>query len=118
MAVVLSPAPTTPAAMQAARDYLGPLIGVRDDDRLDHLLAVAAALIEKEAPAASQAVKNEASTRFCGYLSQARPGAIRRHQLGESFEQEFVVNHAPMFRNCGAKGLLAPFVVRRAGAIS
>ena len=75
MAVVLSPAPTTPAAMQAARDYLGPLIGVRDDDRLDHLLAVAAALIEKEAPAASQAVKNEASTRFCGYLSQARPGA-------------------------------------------
>lgn len=117
MAVVLSPAPTTPAAMQTARAYLSPLIGVSDDDRLDHLLAVAAALIEREAAAAPQAIKNEASARFCGYLAQARSGAIRSHQLGESYRQEFITNHAVAFRNCGSTGLLSPFVVRRAGAI-
>lgn len=117
MVVVLSPAPTTPVATQTARDYLSPLIGVTGEVRLDQLIAVAAAVIEKEAPAAPQAIKNEAAVRFCGYLAQARPGAVRSHQLAESYRQEFVVNHGPAFRNCGAKSMLSPFVVRRAGSV-
>lgn len=145
--ICLVPVPTTPAALTAARNYLARQIGVSDAgtraadgawlpgtgamdaatvERLDQLLATAAALIEREAPAAPQAIKNEAAVRLCGYLSEQprRFGAVRRTAAGVSASTagnpsadnmaEFQVNHAGAFRNCGSKGLLSPWKVRRA----
>lgn len=126
MAVVLSPAPTTPAAMEKARNYLAPLIGgatpgtlmAKPDlvERLDAQIAAAAALVEREAPDAPQPVKNEAVVRFCGYLAQSDFGGVVSEKIGPK-EATWTTNHAAMFRNSGAKGLLAPFKVRRAGVI-
>ena len=119
MAVVLSPAPTTPAAMAKARDYLGPLIGLDptdDADRLDALIAVAAAHVERYAPTAPDAVKSESVTRFCGYLAQSDYGAVVNEQVGPQ-QVTYVANHGPAFRNCGAKALLSPWKKRRAGSI-
>ena len=134
MAVVcLSPVPTTPAKLTAARNYLAAQIGgsgpkdmvgpggrpvARPElvERIDALIAIAAALIEKEAPNAPQAVKNEACVRMCGYLAEGYSATVRSETIGPK-SAEYNLNHAAMFRTCGAKGLLAPFKVRRAGRI-
>ena len=126
MAVVLSPAPTTPAAMEAARNYVAAQIGgivpgmaqakPGLEDRLDALIGAASALIERESPGAPQATKNEACVRMCGYLAQSDFGAVRSETIGPK-SAEYVTNHAAMFRACGAKSLLSPWKVRRAGAI-
>ena len=109
--------------MTAARDYLAVQIGMNAAGtqdaspdlltRLDGLLAVAAAFVEREAPGAPQPVKNEAVVRFAGYLRQSDFGGIRREVIGPK-EAEYAMNHAPAFRSCGAKGLLSPWKRRRA----
>ena len=80
------------------------------------LLQTVTALVEREAPNAPEAIQNEAAVRFAGYLAQSDFGTIRKEGIGPR-DVEYVVNHAAMFRNCGAKGLLSPYKVRRAGAI-
>ena len=80
------------------------------------LLATATALVEREAPLAPEAVANESVVRFSGYLAQSDFGTIRKEGIGPR-DVEYVVNHAAMFRNCGAKGLLSPYKIRRASAI-
>ena len=69
---ILSPWPTTPAALAAARACLKAEVD-RDltDDRADALGMVASALVEKEAPAAPQVIRNEATIRAAGYLRQS-----------------------------------------------
>ena len=131
--VILSPAPTTPAAMAAARNYLAAQIGgsgpkdiVGPDgrpvakpelvERLDALIATAAALIEKEAPNAPQAVKNEACVRTVAYLAEGYSATVRSETIGPK-SAEYNLDHRALFRNCGAKGILAPWKIRRAGAI-
>lgn len=109
---VLSPAPTTPAAKTAARECLREFVAVADG-RADALIAVGAALTEREAPNAPQAIKNEAVIRLSSWL-QARPRAIRSQRLGEHLDTTYVTNHGPMFRLCGAKALLSPWKRRRA----
>lgn len=126
LAIVLTPVPTAEAALTAARNYLAVEIGMNtpgtreaDPDqltRLDGLMAVASALVEREAPAAKQAAKNEAVVRMAGYLRQSDYGGIRSETIGPK-SVEYAMNHAPAFRNSGAKALLAPWKVRRAGAI-
>ncbi len=88
----------------------------RLETRLNQVGMTAAAMVEREAPSAPQAAKDEAVIRFAGYLFSARWGELEKSSLGPR-DRNFVTNHAPMFRNCGAKGLLAPWKVRRAGAI-
>ena len=85
-------------------------------ERLNRIGETAAAMVEREAPGAPQPIKNEAVVRFAGYLFYAAWGEKQSQSLGPR-STEFVTNHAPMFRNCGAKGLLSFWKVRRAGAI-
>ena len=112
MAVILSP------AMTAAREHVRKAASVADDDRLDSLIGMAAELVEKEAGGAPQFIKNEAVIRVVAYVSSIRGGgAVASQKLTDSLEWTMPVNHAALFRNCGAKALLAPFKVRRAGCI-
>ena len=77
---------------------------------------MASARVEKEAPGAPQAVKDEATIRLAGYWASADFAVIRKETIGPR-DVEYVVNHAAAFRNCGAYGLLSPWKVRRAGVI-
>ena len=83
--------------------------------RARRLLAVATATVEDYAPEAPLALRNEAVIRFAGYLSQADYGMIRTETLGPA-SVEYNLNHAAMFRNCGAEALLTRHKRRRAGA--
>ncbi len=118
--MALSPWPTNPAALTAATAKLRAAIrldGVPDSDaRTQRVGAVAAALVEREAAGAPQVVKDEAVIRFAGYLKDRFSDGVKSHTLGPQ-SMEYVVNHAPMFRDCGAKGLLSPWKVRRAGLV-
>ena len=112
----LSPWPSTPAALTAARGCLGGAIGTDDEATLDRLGSVATALVEREAPGAPQAIRNEAVIRMAGYLLQSDFGGVRSEQVGEvSFEHS--PNHGMAFRHCGSRALLAPWRVRRAGVV-
>lgn len=120
--VTLSPWPTTPAALAAAIAYLRANCAGRtsnDDATAGQLGEAAAALIEREAPGAPQAVKNEAAVRVIGYLSEAAfGGVIRETSVGNKAAEYTPFNQqAAIFRNSGAKGLLSPWKVRNAGAI-
>ena len=86
------------------------------DTVIRRLGATAAAMVERYAPGAPQAVKNEAVIRFAAYLAQTPKGGITK--IGtRGLDIEFSTNHAAMFRNSGAAALLSPWKVRRAGAI-
>ena len=117
--MALSPWPTTPAANAAAIARLKAIISGAvegDDTRANELGATAAAFVEREAPGAPQAIKDESVIRFAGYLAQSDFGGVREEQVGEvQFSHQ--PNHGLVFRNCGAKALLAPWKIRRAGAI-
>ena len=78
---------------------------------------LAAARVERDAPGAPQAVKDEAVIRLAGYWSQADFGTIRKEEAGPMV-REFVTNHANAWRSSGAAGLLAPWKIRRAGVIA
>lgn len=118
MAVTLSPWPTTPAALTAALACLRQVISESDDERLGRLGAAASAHVERCAPDAPQAVKDQAVEMLAGYMAQAaRTGSTMKIDTG-SVSIERTTNHAAMFRNSGAAGLLSPWKVRRAGAIS
>ena len=77
---------------------------------------VAVNMVEEYAPAAPSANKGEAIIRFGGYLRDADPGTQRSQTFGPK-SIEFVVNHANMFKNCGAAALLTRWKRRRAGSI-
>ena len=116
--MALSPWPTSAAALTAARAQLKAAIGGDDltDARLDQLGATASALVEREAPGAPGAVKDEATIRTAGYLHGSDFGGIRSESIGPR-SVEYTASHAAMFRNCGAKSLLRPWRVRNAGII-
>ena len=125
--VVLSPVPVESSDLDAARNYLAAQIGMGHDthgadaetlSRLDGLMQVAAALVEREAPAAPQAVKNECVIRVAGYLRQSDFGGVKSESsVGGRTVEYFPTNGALAFRNSGAKGMLSPWKRRRARAI-
>ena len=86
------------------------------EDRAARLLAVAAEVVETYAPDAPDVLQNEAVIRFAGYLAQSDFGTIRTEEIGPK-RIEYHLNHAAMFRNSGAAGLLTGHKRRRAGAI-
>ena len=93
------------------------IINLEDDTRAGEIGELAAALVERYAPAAPAAVKDEAVIRFAGYLAQSSNyGAIRKGGVGP-LSIEYITNHASMFRNCGAAALLTNWKIRRAGVI-
>ena len=103
----------TITAAQLAERIAG---AANDPDVAAQLLAVATALVEKEGPDAPAAIQNEAVIRFAGYLAQSDFGTIRKESIGPR-DVEYQINHAGAFRNCGAKALISPWKVRRAGLI-
>ena len=122
---ILTPLPTDAATIEAARNYLAREIGMNAPasreaetdliERIDGLMAAASALVEREAPSAPQAVRNEAVVRMAGYLRQSDYGGIRREGVGEGARDvEYVTTHAGAFRRSGAKALLSPWKRRRA----
>ena len=114
--MALSPWPTSSVALATATATLRAAIRGPDDTVTQRVGAVAAAMVEREAASAPQAIKDEAVIRFAGYLRSADWGDISKMSLGPR-SRDMVTNHAPMFRNSGAKGLLSPWKIRRAGAI-
>ena len=88
----------------------------RDLETAERLLAFAKERVEKTAPTAPDPVCNEAVIRFAGYMAQSDFGGIRKEDLGPK-SVEYVTNHANAWRNSGAAGILAPWAIKRAGAI-
>ena len=84
------------------------------DDRVGEVGEAAAALVERAAPAAPQAIRDEAVIRCAGYLLQADFATIDSETIGPR-TVSYITNHAAAFRNSGAAGLLSPWRVRRAG---
>ena len=119
MAVTLSPWPSSPVALENATARLKAVIqgaAADSDERTAELGAAAAAMVERYAPGAPQALKNEAVIRFAGYLAQSDFGSIAKESIGP-LDTEYVTNHAALFRNSGAAACVSRWRVRRAGAI-
>lgn len=135
MAVIATPAALSPwpattavatwkAATARLRRELYPQSGVTADpncpDELDQKVAqlgmVASARVEHFAPSAPQAIRDEAVTRFAGYLA-SRPKPIRVLELANVRVEFATSGLSRPFVYSGARALLAPFVRRRALAV-
>ena len=112
----LSPWPTTPAANADAVACLATAIGVTDEPTLDRLGAAAAALVERHAPGAPSAIKNEATIRCAGWLAQQPAASVRSESVGD-IRTGFAPSMTGALRHSGAMALLSPWKIRRAGAI-
>ncbi len=84
--------------------------------RAGQLLEVATARVAQYAPGAPEAVKREAVIRFAGWLLEA-PAAGERSERTGDLGTDYSPSMTGGFRASGAAGLLAPWRVRRAGAI-
>ena len=78
------------------------------DETAAALGELAAARVELEAPTAPQAIRDEATIRYAGYLAGADYGGIRAETIGPQ-SVDYVVNHGNAWRRCGSAGLLAPW---------
>ena len=74
-------------------------------------LAAAAAIVERYAPAAPEAVQNEACLRVVSYLFDRSPGLSGRESYSQSPGQISALRHS------GGMALLSPWKVRRGGAV-
>ena len=113
------PAATATVARAAAVARLRAAVEGRaaeSDEDASALGELAAARVEREAPGAPQSIRDEAVIRYGGYMAGADYGGLRSENIGPR-SIEYVVNHSNAWRNSGAYGLLAPWKVRRAGAI-
>ncbi len=116
--MALSPWPTTPAALAAATASLRAALNLKpgvDDEPVQRVGAVAAALVERYAPAAPQAVKDEAVIRAAGWLAD-QPPAVAKETVGP-MSVEYMPARQSALRHSGAMAMLSPWKVRRAGAI-
>ena len=77
---------------------------------------MASGRVERYAPDAPQAVKDEAVIRFAGYVSMMQFGVIQQETIGPK-SMTFTTNHAAAFRYCGAAALLSPWRIRRGAPI-
>lgn len=87
-----------------------------DADRAAQLLAVATALVERYAPAAPDAVQNEAAVRTAGWIMERPDHGVVSERVGE-LEARVSPGQLGALRHSGAMGLLSPWKVRRAGAV-
>ena len=112
----LSPWPSTPAALTAARACLRSALhgDDLDDARVDALGEVAAALVEHYAPGAPDAVKREAVIRCAGWIVDS-PTANLRAEVTGPFEAQYAASQTGAMLHSGAKGLLYPWRVKTAG---
>ena len=94
---------------------LAETIGV-DSTTATRLLAVATALVTRYAPAAPDAITNEATIRCAGWLAEQPSAAIRSETEGD-VSTSYAPSMQSALRHSGAMALLSPWKVRRAGAI-
>ena len=87
----------------------------RDLPLAERLLPTCAALVQRYAPAAPEAVQNEAAIRCAGYLAEQPKAAIRSSRL-DDLEVEYNASSISALRHSGAMGLLTLWKVRRGGA--
>ena len=119
-AAALSPWPATETARAAAVARLQAAVAGRaaeSDEDASALGELASARVELEAPRAPQSIRDEATIRYAGYMAGADYGSIRTETIGPR-SVEYQLNHSNAWRNSGAYGLIAPWKVRRAGAIA
>ena len=114
---ILSPWPTTPAANADAVACLAAALGIADEGTLERLGAAAAALVERYAPGAPGAIKNEATIRCAGWLAQQPAASVRSESVGD-IRTSYMPAHLSALRHSGAMALLSPWKIRRAGAIA
>ena len=109
--VSLAPWPTQTAAvaLAAARDCLRNAIGAAglSAARIDALGGTAAAMVERYAPAAPQAVKNEAVIRLAGWLKSSPAGDLAPTGAGTLTFSWRPGASRNALRNSGAMGLLS-----------
>ena len=110
---LLSPWPTTPAAIQAATTALAAACGCSEAVAC-RLGPVVAALVERYATEAPAFLKSEAVIRASGWLHSNRPGLRKVGVSNIDIEFE---GGQPALRHSGAMALLGPFKIRRAGRI-
>ncbi len=119
MAVVVSPWPSDPAALPAARACVREAIGTREADlpdaRLDQMAETASAIIQDYAPGAPDPIRSESLFRLVGYIWGSDFGGVASETLGPS-TLNYTTNHADFARRSGALGLLSRWRIRRAGA--
>ena len=85
------------------------------DDRAAALGETASALVERFAPDAPQAVRNEAVIRVAGWIRSREPMPLQAFTVGGlrmDFRERFYSPDA--LRNSGARSLLTPWRTRRA----
>ena len=110
---LLSPWPTTPAAIQAATAALAAAVGSSEAVAC-RLGPVVAELVERYASGAPAAVKSESVIRAAGWLHGNKPGL---RKVGVSnVDVEFSGGQSAL-RHSGAMALLTGFKIRRAGKI-
>ena len=94
---------------------LGQAVGV-DLTTATRLLAVAAALVNRYAPDAPDAVANEAAIRAAGWLAEQPSASITSETEGD-IRTSYAPTMLSALRHSGAMALLSPWKVRRAGVI-
>ena len=118
--MALSPWPSSTAtvALAAATTALRAALGETDatDEKIQRLGAAVAAHVERFAPDAPQATKDEAVIRASGWLLDTI-GAQRFRGVGALDLEPAPVQSGPWFRSSGAMALLSPWKVRRAGVV-
>ena len=115
--MALSPWPTTPAALANATATLRASVGADlDNERVQALGAVGAALVERYAPGAPQAIKDEAVTRTAGWLAEQPAAAVRSESTGD-ISTSFAPSMQSALRHSGSMALRSPWKIRRAGTI-
>ena len=85
------------------------------DDRIAALGEAASALVERFAPDAPQAIRNEATIRAAGWMHAREPRPVQAISLDTvriDFRERFFAPNALV--NSGARSLLQPWRVRRA----
>ena len=94
---------------------LAEAVGV-DSATATRLLAVASALVTRHAPAAPDAISNEAVIRTAGWLAEQPSAAITSETEGD-IRTSYAPSMQSALRHSGAMALLSPWKIRRAGAI-
>ena len=121
MIAIFSPWPGAdePEALKLAAQELSNATGFVDGYALASRFGpVAGELIQRYAPGAPQAVKNEAAIRIIGWLKDQPAFALRRteNERGQEVEYQTAQNMSAL-RHSGAMALLTAWKIRRGGAI-
>ena len=107
------------ATLRAATEALAAALGLdatADAAEVQRLGAAAAALVEKYASGAPEAIKDEAVIRCAGWLRESPSSGARSESEGE-IRTSFSPAMTGALRASGAMGLLSAWKVRRAGAV-